>query len=56
MAEPQLWFNMNTLKGWKDINLSVGTEVEISNNFIWNSRGENNRFYAIPTVAAKWTF
>lgn len=56
MAEPQLWFNFNTMKGWKDVNLSVGTEVEISNNFIWNSRGENNRFYAIPTVAAKWTF
>ncbi|MGP1423938.1 MAG: DUF5020 family protein, partial [Prevotella fusca] len=26
------------------------------NNFVWNDRGENNRFYAIPTVAAKWTF
>lgn len=56
LSEPQFWFNLNTLKGWKDINLSVGSEVEISNNFIWNDRGENNRFYAIPTVAAKWTF
>ena len=50
------WFNLNTLKGMKDVNLSLGTEVEISNNFVWNDKGQNNHFYAIPTVAAKWTF
>ena len=38
------------------VNLSLGSEVEISNNFIWNDDGKNNKFYAIPTVAAKWTF
>lgn len=55
-SEPQFWFNLNALKGMKDVNLSLGTEVEISNNFIWNDLGQHNRFYAIPTVAAKWTF
>lgn len=55
-SEPQFWFNLNTLKGWDKINLSLGTEVEISNNFIYNDRGQHNKFYAIPTVAAKWTF
>ena len=56
ISEPQLWFNINRLKGCEDIHLSLGTEVEISNNFVFNTRGENNHFYAIPTLAAKWTF
>lgn len=56
LSEPQLWFNLNTLKGWDKINLSLGTEVELSHNFVWNERGEHNSFYAIPTIAAKWTF
>ena len=56
ISEPQLWFNINTLKGCKDINLSVGTEVEISNNFVFDDKGRNDRFHAIPTIAAKWTF
>ena len=56
LAEPQFWFNLNTLKGMKDVNLSLGTEVEISNNFVWNDTGQNNKFYIIPTLAAKWTF
>lgn len=56
LGEPQFWFNLNTLKGMKDVNLSLGTEVEVSNNFVYNDLGRNNKFYAIPTVAAKWTF
>jgi len=40
----------------KDINLSVGTEVELSNNFIFNRYGNSNQFFCIPTIAAKWTF
>ena len=56
VSEPQLWFNVNALKGCEDIHLSLGTEVEISNNFVFNTRGESNHFYAIPTLAAKWTF
>lgn len=55
-SEPQFWFNLNTLKGWEGINLSLGSEVEISNNFVYNDKGQNNKFYAIPTVGAKWTF
>ena len=56
ISEPQFWFNLNVLKGMQGVNLSLGSEVELSNNFVWNNRGEHNRFYAIPTVAAKWTF
>jgi len=56
MSEPQFWFNLNTLRGMKDINLSIGTELEISNNFVWTDKGRNDRFYVIPTLAAKWTF
>ena len=56
LSEPQFWFNLNTIKGMKDVNLSLGTEVELSNNFVFDNKGQNNRFYAIPTLAAKWTF
>lgn len=56
LSEPQFWVNLDKLKGWDDVHLSLGSEVELSNNFVWNNRGENNKFYAIPTVAAKWTF
>lgn len=56
LSEPQFWFNLNTIKGLKDINLSLGSEVELSNNFVFDNKGQNNRFYAIPTLAAKWTF
>ena len=56
LSEPQFWFNLNTLKGMQGVNLSLGSEVELSNNFVWNKRGEHNRFYALPTVAVKWTF
>ncbi|MBO4826836.1 MAG: DUF5020 family protein [Prevotella sp.] len=56
LSEPQFWVNLNHMKGMEDFNLSLGTEVEISNNFVWNDQGQNNRFYAIPTLAAKWSF
>jgi hypothetical protein len=56
LSEPQFWYNFNTLRGWEGVNLSVGSEVEISNNFVWNTKGQHNKFYAIPTIAAKWTF
>lgn len=56
LSEPQFWVNLNKLKGWDKINLSVGTEWEVSNNFVWNEEGRNNKFYVIPTIAAKWTF
>ncbi len=50
IAEPQLWINLNKVKGLENINLSLGTEVELSNNFV--AKG----FEVMPTVAAKWAF
>lgn len=50
MSEPQFWVNLNNIKGWEDINLSVGGEVELSANFV--AKG----FHAMPTIGAKWTF
>lgn len=50
LSEPQFWVNLHKIRGWDNVHLSVGGEVELSNNFV--SKG----FYAIPTVAAKWTF
>lgn len=43
LTEPQLWYNVSE-------NFAVGTEVEISNNFI----ADELKF--MPTLAAKWTF
>lgn len=52
VSEPQFWVNLNKFKHIdKDFNLSLGTEVEMSYNF-----AGRNGFYAIPTVAMKWTF
>lgn len=50
LTEPQFWVNLNKIKGWENVNLSLGTEVELSCNFV--AKG----FHAMPTVAAKWTF
>ena len=50
MTEPQLWVNLRNIKGWEKINLSLGTEVELSANFV------DKGFHAMPTIAAKWTF
>ncbi len=52
LAEPQLWVNLNKLEKVDDqFNLSIGSEVELSQNF-----GARKGFYAIPTLAVKWTF
>ena len=55
LTEPQLWFNLNTLPGMKDVNLSIGTEWELSNNFIFNAANDRSFFFN-PTLAVKWTF
>ncbi|MBR0036366.1 MAG: DUF5020 family protein [Bacteroidales bacterium] len=55
LTEPQLWYNFNTLKGMEKVNLSVGTEWEISNNFIFNTYNDDSFFFN-PTLALKWTF
>jgi hypothetical protein len=45
LTEPQFWYNVNQ-------NLSLGTEIEISNNFVaWSNKALVN-----PTIAAKWNF
>lgn len=50
--EPQFWVNLNKLKHVDDkFKLSVGSEVELSQNF-----GARKGFYAIPTLAIKWSF
>ena len=50
LSEPQIWYNFNSIKGMEKFKLSIGSEVELSNNFVGKG------FYAIPTVAVKWTF
>ena len=50
IAEPQLWVNLNKIKGCENFNMSIGTEVELSNNFV--AKG----FDVMPTVAVKWAF
>ncbi len=56
LSEPQFWFNLNVIKGWDKVNLSLGTELELSCNFVYDKEGKNDKFYAVPTLAAKWTF
>lgn len=48
-TEPQLWYNVGQHFGCN--NLSVGGEVEISNNF-----GSNAGFMVRPCLGAKWDF
>jgi len=55
LTEPQLWYNLNTLKGLEDFNLSIGTEIEISNNFVYNTENDKS-FFVNPTLALKWSF
>ena len=50
MTEPQFWVNLNKAKGWENIHLSVGGELEISSNFV--AKG----FDVMPALGAKWTF
>ncbi len=50
ITEPQLWVNLRNIKGWEKVNLSIGSEVELSCNF------ERKGFCARPTIATKWTF
>ncbi len=45
LGEPQIWYNANE-------HLSIGSEVEISNNFVFGSEG----LQALPTIGLRWTF
>lgn len=53
-SEPQFWFNLDSLKGVSRTGLSLGTEVEVSNNFIVPAEGHRT-FFCNPTLAVKWT-
>lgn len=46
LTEPQLWYNVNN-------HLSVGTEIEISNNLITNFY-DGKTFFVNPTLGVKW--
>ena len=50
ITEPQFWVNLNKIKGWEKIGLSVGGELELSANFV------DKGFHALPAIGAKWTF
>ena len=54
MSESQFWFNLNSVTKRKT-NLSVGTEFEISNNFIFSEVPSGKTFFVNPTLALKWT-
>jgi hypothetical protein len=46
LSEPQFWYNATE-------HLSIGTEVEFSNNFIYNTY-DDQTFFINPTIALKW--
>ena len=48
LTEPQFWYNFTD-------HFSVGSEVEISNNFIYNVVDDKS-FFINPTLAVKWNF
>ena len=50
ISEPQFWVNLNKIEKMKDVNLSLGGELELSSNFV--AKG----FHAMPAIGAKWTF
>ncbi|MDH6313783.1 hypothetical protein M2137_002573 [Parabacteroides sp. PFB2-10] len=45
LTEPQLWYNLTE-------HLALGTEIEISNNFLLRK----DKAYINPTIGAKWNF
>lgn len=48
LTEPQLWYNITP-------HLAVGTEWEVSNNFIYNVDPTSDKtFFFNPTLALKW--
>lgn len=48
LAEPQFWYNATE-------HFSVGTEWEISDNFVYNTYN-GKTFFVNPTLAVKWNF
>lgn len=48
LTEPQLWYNLTD-------HFSIGTEWEVSNNFVYNTYNDKS-FFVNPTLAVKWNF
>lgn len=48
MTEPQLWYNFTP-------HFSIGTEWEISHNFVYNTF-DDKAFFFNPTLGVKWNF
>ncbi len=48
LTEPQFWYNATE-------HLSIGTEVEVSDNFVYNTYNDKT-FFINPTLALKWNF
>jgi len=48
LTEPQFWYNATD-------HFSIGTEWEVSNNFIYNVYDDKS-FFINPTLALKWNF
>ena len=48
LTEPQFWYNFTP-------HFSVGSEIELSNNFIYNLY-DDKTFFVNPTLAVKWNF
>lgn len=55
LTEPQFWFNIVNRHSANN-KLSIGTEWELSNNFVWYNAAKSKRsFYWNPTIALKWS-
>ena len=48
LSEPQFWYNFTD-------RFSVGSEIEVSSNFIYNTYNDKS-FFINPTLAVKWNF
>ena len=48
LSEPQFWYNVTP-------HFSIGSEIEISNNFIYNTYNDK-KFFINPTLGVKWNF
>ncbi len=55
MSEPQLWYNLDSMRRGGKTHLSIGTEWEVSNNFIYPTCDTDRTFFWNPTLAVKWT-
>ena len=53
-SEPQLWCNLNAFKGMEKCPISIGTEVELYNNFYTPANGSGKTFFVNPTIGIKW--